>query len=140
MKLNLDKLTVNKIFLAVFVVTAGIVFMMSCVKSGGQATPIPVWEDNNSDSATLKIVVQTTVGVLMVNQGVNLALSRDSLSNSNLVRKAFTNANGIVKFSKLYPRTIWYNCMAITPMVTYYGSGKITLLPGTQKDTILTVR
>jgi len=77
--------------------------------------------------------------MVLVGQYVSLALSKDSLSASNLVRKTQTNGSGIAVFSKMYPRVIYYNCMAVTFGNTYFGSGSIRLLPGVKKDTILMV-
>jgi len=115
------------------------IFLLSCMKHGTDAPPVPVWEDNAADSARLNILVQTPQGMILIGQYVNLALSRDSLSKSLLVRKTATGAGGVVIFRKLYPRVIFYNCMAVTSGQTFFGSGSVSLSAGSIKDTMLIV-
>ena len=139
MKFYADKIKVHSLLMAVFAITTGILLLMSCMKSTTPAPPVPVWEDNGADSTTLKIAVQTAQGLVLVGQYVSLALSRDSLSANNLVRKTPTNGLGVAVFSKMYPRVIYYNCIAVTFGNTYFGSGWLRLSAGVKKDTILIV-
>jgi len=116
-----------------------ILIILSCVKSGGDPPVIPVWEDNSADSARLNILVQTPQGLIQVDQYVSLALSKDSLGNKLLVRQVKTGLGGIAVFRKLYPRILYYNCVAITNGQTFFGSGSARMLPGMRKDTVLIV-
>jgi len=134
-----DKKNVNTLRLVLLAITIGMAFILSCAKSGSNPPPVAVWEDNSSDSASLNLTVQSAQGQILVNQYVNLALSTDSLNAGNLVRKTATNSAGVAVFRKLYPRIIYFNCVAVTSTQTFYGSGKVRLLPGMVKDTILTV-
>lgn len=115
------------------------VFLLACTKHGTDPAPIPVWEDNSNDSAGLRINVQNSQGLFLYGQYVNLALSRDSLNTSLLVRRTATNTAGVAVFRKLYPRIIYYNCFAITNGQTFFGSGSARLMPGITKDTLLIV-
>ena len=115
-------------------------FLLSCIKHGQEPTPLPVWEDNTADSARLNILVQTRQGYIFTGQYVNLALSSDSLSKNILVRKTVSNGAGISVFRKLYPRVIYYNCIAITPSQAFFGSGRIRLSAGMTRDTTLIVQ
>jgi len=139
MKLNMDKRMVHALRIAVFATTAGVFLLISCMKNTTPPPPVPVWENNGADSLTLRIAVQTAQGMVLVGQFVSLALSKDSLSNNNLVRKTPTNGAGVAVFSKMYPRIIYYNCMAVTYGNSYFGSGSVRLRPGIRKDTILIV-
>ena len=115
------------------------IMVISCAKSGSDKPPLPTWEDNGADSATLRVLVQTNQGTIFYGQNVNLALSRDSLSAKLLVRQVPTNTYGIAVFRKLYPRIIYYNCYVITSTRNFYGSGYLRLPAGAMKDTILIV-
>lgn len=112
---------------------------ISCKKSNPDVPPIPVWEDNGTDSATLRISLQNAQGIKIYGQYINLALSKDSLNNRTLVRQTATNSAGIANFRKLYPRVFYYNCFVVTQVGTYFGSGYVRMNPGMVKDTILTV-
>ncbi|MEI7490616.1 MAG: hypothetical protein WCK92_04395 [Bacteroidota bacterium] len=136
-KINMKKLPAMRGI--VFGMLVIFLFLLSCTKHNTDPVPIPVWEDNSSDSAVLRIHVQTTQGLVQYNQYVNLALSRDSLNNNLLVRRTVTGTSGTAIFRKLYPRIIYYNCFAITNGQTFFGSGVARLLPGMTKDTLLTV-
>ena len=115
--------------------------MLSCVKKNPEPVPVPVWEDNSADSARLNIRVQTAQGLLLTaGTSIKLALSPDSLTQSLLVRLSSTNAAGVAVFRKLYPRKLYYNCIAITNVQTFYGSGWARLSPGLTTDTTLIVR
>ncbi len=114
-------------------------FFLSCVKKGSDPVPVPIWVDETADSARLNILVQTPQGLILVNQYVNLALSRDSLGNSIRVRTERTSIAGVAIFRRLYPRMIYYNCFAVTNGQSFFGSGNARMLPGMTKDTILIV-
>jgi hypothetical protein len=114
-------------------------FLLSCQKNGSGPSPIPVWEDNSADSARLNILVQTSQGMVLTGQYANLALSRDSLTNNLFVRKTGTGGTGVAVFRKLYPRILYYNCVAVTSGQTFFGSGSARLSAGLTKDTTLIV-
>jgi len=115
------------------------IFLLACTKHSTDPVPFPVWEDNSSDSAVLRVNVQNSQGMVLFGQYVNLALSRDSLNNNQLVRRTSTNTAGVAVFRKLYPRIIYYNCFAITSGQTFFGSGVARMIPGMTKDTLLIV-
>lgn len=129
----------DKIRLYLAVLLLIVFWAIACQKQNTDIPPLPVWEDNGSDSATLKINIQTAQGIKIYGQYVNLALSSDSLNKRILVRQTPTNSAGFANFRKLYPRVIYYNCYVIIQASTYYGSGYVRLRPGMVKDTILTV-
>ncbi|MCX6283647.1 MAG: hypothetical protein NTW31_05375 [Bacteroidetes bacterium] len=137
-----DKINIRKhpaLRSALFGMLVICLFLLSCTKHNTDPVPLPVWEDNSSDSAILRVHVQTSQGLIQYNQYVNLALSRDSLNNNLLVRRTVTSTSGTAVFSKLYPRIIYYSCFAITNGQTFFGSGVARLMPGITKDTLLTV-
>ncbi|MEI6889093.1 MAG: hypothetical protein ACOYM0_07105 [Bacteroidales bacterium] len=113
--------------------------VIACISKSTEPTPIRLWVDEGADSAKLNILVQTPQGLILVNQYVNLALSRDSLANSIRVRSERTSIAGKAIFSKLYPRIIYYNCFAVTNGQSFFGSGSARMLPGMTKDTTLIV-
>lgn len=126
------------IFLFLLIISG---LLASCRKPSGEPPPpVPVWEDNSADSASLSVTVKTSLGILVAGQYVNLALSSDSLKNQVLVREpGYTNAAGIASFRKLYPRKIFFDCKVITATQVYYGTATINLVPGGNKDTVLIV-
>jgi len=140
MKHQVHKRKLHSVHLTVYGITFFCLFLLSCVKYSTEPLPIPVWEDNSADSARLNILVKTAQGLLLTaGTSVKLALSQDSLTKSLLVRLSSTNAAGVVIFRKLYPRKLYYNCIAITNDQTFYGSGWARLSPGLTTDTTLIV-
>ena len=111
---------------------------LSCAKHSSD-TPVQTWEDNGADSARLNILLQTPQGLILMGQYISLALSSDSLSKSQLLRKTATGAGGVAIFRKLYPRRIFYTCIAVTNGQTFFGSGNVRLKAASTKDTILIV-
>jgi hypothetical protein len=112
--------------------------VLSCAKSSSD-TPVQAWEDDGADSARLNILLQTPQGLILMGQYISLGLSSDSLSKSLLVRKTASGAGGVAVFRKLYPRKIFYNCIAVTNGQTFYGSGNVRLNASSTKDTTLIV-
>jgi hypothetical protein len=128
---------------AVTAVIIGLLFfssLISCNKTTPNSNPIPTWEDNGADSAVLRILVQTQQGQFLIGQYVNLALSLDSLNKKVLVRQTQTNSAGVAVLRKLYPRVIYFNCIAITASGALSGTGHVRLQASSTKDTILTVQ
>jgi hypothetical protein len=101
---------------------------------------LPPWEDHTADSVTFRVFVQTNLGILVYGQYVNLALSKDSLNRSILVRISMTNGAGVARFPQLYPGTYYFNCFSATSTGFGYGWAKTSLFPQQIKDTLLIVQ
>ena len=136
-----DKIITLQRLAPFLILITGFLVILSCThKLDPAPNPIPEWIDNDADSATLTITVQTEQGILLAGQFINLALSADSLASVSLIRQGFTDGAGRAIFRKLYPRKIFFNCNATYMSQPLFGSGKINVPPFSIRDTILTVR
>ncbi|MCK9220655.1 MAG: hypothetical protein PHF97_07035 [Bacteroidales bacterium] len=129
---------IRKQITGLFVLVLLISFSTSCHKISDN-NPLPSWEDTSADSVTLTVTVMTQDGFLINGCYIYLALSKDSLKNNLLVRSQYSDGAGRVKFSRLYPRILYANCFANYGEKSLYGSFHIKLLPGTVRDTTLTL-
>ena len=100
-------------------------------------TSLPLWEDNTSDSVTLIVRVQNNLGLYVYGQYVNLALSKDSLNKSLLVRTSMTDGAGKASFLRLFPGTYHFNCFSNSSQNIGYAISWLKLFPQQIKDTTL---
>lgn len=98
---------------------------------------LPYWEDTSGDSVTLFVQIQNREGFYVYGQYVNMALSKDSLNRSLLVRKSVTDGTGRATFRRLFPGKYYINCFSSSSQSIGYISAKMVLFPEQIKDTLL---